>query len=69
MAGMGAGHVVLGSSSANTAGTTSATLSVPQVEAKVDPALVSAPLISTLVDTTGLIIFYSIAIVLLIKMA
>lgn len=35
----------------------------------VDPALVSAPLISTLVDTTGLFIFYSIAIVLLIKLA
>ena len=35
---------------------------------KIDPALVSAPLISTLVDTTGLVIFYSIAIVLLIKM-
>ncbi len=36
---------------------------------KIDPALVSAPLISTLVDTTGLFIFYSIAIILLIKMA
>ena len=36
---------------------------------KIDPALVSAPLISTLVDTTGLFIFYSIAIVLLIRMA
>ena len=35
----------------------------------VDPALVSAPLISTLVDTTGLFIFYSIAILLLIKLA
>ena len=35
----------------------------------IDPALVSAPLISTLVDTTGLVIFYSIAIVLLIKLA
>ena len=35
----------------------------------VDPALVSAPLISTLVDTTGLVIFYMIAIVLLIKLA
>jgi magnesium transporter len=34
----------------------------------VDPALVSAPLISTLVDTTGLVIFYSIAFVLLLKM-
>lgn len=37
---MGVGHVVLGSSSANTAGTASATLSVSQVQAKVDPALV-----------------------------
>jgi magnesium transporter len=35
----------------------------------VDPALVSAPLISTLVDTTGLFIFYTIAIILLIKLA
>ena len=33
----------------------------------IDPALVSAPLISTLVDATGLCIFYSIAIVLLVK--
>ena len=33
----------------------------------VDPALVSAPMISTLVDATGLVIFYSIAIVLLTK--
>ena len=33
----------------------------------IDPALVSAPLISTLVDATGLFIFYSVAIVLLIK--
>jgi magnesium transporter len=33
----------------------------------IDPALVSAPLISTLVDSTGLFIFYSITIVLLIK--
>jgi len=40
LAGIGVGHVVLGSSSANTAGTASATLSVPQVQAKVDPALV-----------------------------
>ena len=37
--------------------------------AGVDPALVSAPLISTLVDSTGLVIFYTIAILLLIKMA
>jgi magnesium transporter len=36
---------------------------------KIDPALVSAPLISTLVDTTGLVIFYSIAYVLLIRFA
>jgi magnesium transporter len=35
----------------------------------IDPALVSAPLISTLVDATGLCIFYSVAIVLLIKLA
>lgn len=34
----------------------------------IDPALVSAPLISTLVDATGLCIFYSITIVLLIKL-
>lgn len=33
----------------------------------IDPALVSAPLISTLVDATGLCIFYLIAIVLLIR--
>ncbi|HWE38844.1 MAG TPA: magnesium transporter [Isosphaeraceae bacterium] len=35
----------------------------------VDPALVSAPLISTLVDATGLIIYYRIAILLLIRLA
>ena len=35
----------------------------------IDPAVVSAPLISTLVDATGLIIFYTVAIVLLIKLA
>ncbi len=34
----------------------------------IDPALVSAPLISTLVDATGLCIFYTITIVLLIKL-
>jgi hypothetical protein len=34
-----------------------------------DSTLVITPLISTLVDTTGLFIFYSIAIMLLIKMA
>ncbi len=34
----------------------------------IDPALVSAPLISTLVDATGLCIFYTIAIVLLIQL-
>jgi magnesium transporter len=34
----------------------------------IDPALVSAPLISTLVDATGLVIFYTIAIMLLIKL-
>jgi len=35
----------------------------------IDPALVSAPLISTLVDATGLVIFYTITIILLIKIA
>jgi magnesium transporter len=34
----------------------------------IDPAVVSAPLISTLVDATGLVIFYTVAIVVLIKM-
>jgi magnesium transporter len=34
----------------------------------IDPAVVSAPLISTLVDATGLVIFYSVAIALLIKL-
>jgi magnesium transporter len=34
----------------------------------IDPALVSAPLISTLVDATGLCIFYTVAIVLLLKL-
>ncbi len=34
---------------------------------RIDPALVSAPLISTLVDATGLCIFYTVAIILLIK--
>ena len=33
----------------------------------IDPALVSAPLISTLVDATGLCIFYTVAILLLLK--
>jgi magnesium transporter len=36
--------------------------------AGIDPAVVSAPMISTLVDATGLIIFYSVAILLLIKL-
>jgi len=35
----------------------------------IDPAVVSAPLISTLVDATGLVIFYTVAIVVLIKLA
>jgi len=35
----------------------------------IDPAVVSAPLISTLVDATGLVIFYLIAILLLIELA
>jgi S1-C subfamily serine protease len=40
LGGVGVGHVVLGQSPANTANTASAVLSVPQVEAKVEPALV-----------------------------
>lgn len=35
----------------------------------IDPAVVSAPMISTLVDATGLIIFYTVAIVILIRLA
>ncbi|HZW31190.1 MAG TPA: magnesium transporter [Isosphaeraceae bacterium] len=35
----------------------------------IDPAVVSAPLISTLVDATGLVIFYTVAILILIKLA
>ncbi len=35
----------------------------------IDPAVVSAPLISTLVDATGLVIFYLIAIALLVHMS
>ncbi len=34
----------------------------------IDPAVISAPFITTLVDATGLIIYYSIAIFLLIKL-
>lgn len=34
----------------------------------IDPAVVSAPLISTLVDATGLVIFYTVAIVVLIHL-
>ena len=34
----------------------------------IDPAVVSAPLISTVVDATGLVIFYTVANVLLIKL-
>jgi magnesium transporter len=34
----------------------------------IDPAVVSAPLISTLVDATGLVIFYTVAIVILVKL-
>jgi magnesium transporter len=51
---------------ANTAGAM-----VPLLAKKcgIDPAVVSAPLISTLVDATGLVIFYTVAIVLLIKLA
>jgi S1-C subfamily serine protease len=40
VAGLGAGHVLLGGGVGNTAGMTSATLSLAQVEAKVDPGLV-----------------------------
>jgi magnesium transporter len=35
----------------------------------IDPAVVSAPLISTLVDATGLIIYYTLAILLLTKLS
>ena len=34
----------------------------------IDPAVISAPLISTLVDATGLVIFYTVAILLLVRM-
>ena len=34
----------------------------------IDPAIVSAPLISTLVDTTGLVIYYTVAILVLLRM-
>jgi magnesium transporter len=42
---------------------------VPLVATKlgIDPAVVSAPLISTLVDVTGLIIYYFIAIIILVR--
>jgi S1-C subfamily serine protease len=46
VAGLGAGHVLVGAKAANTASTTAATLSVAQVEAKVDPGLVDV--VSTL---------------------
>ena len=36
--------------------------------AGIDPAVVSAPLISTLVDATGLIIYYTTAIVILMRL-
>ena len=35
----------------------------------IDPAVVSAPLISTLVDVTGLVIYYIIAIIILVSVA
>ncbi len=35
----------------------------------IDPAVISAPLISTLVDATGLVIYYSVAILILGKLA
>lgn len=38
-------------------------------KAGIDPALISAPLISTVVDATGLCVFYTVAIALLIKLA
>lgn len=34
----------------------------------IDPAVVSAPLISTLVDATGLVIYYNVAIIILIRL-
>ena len=43
-----------------------ATLPLVLRRAGVDPAVVSAPLISTLVDGTGLIIYFEIARLLLI---
>ncbi|MGA3218348.1 MAG: trypsin-like peptidase domain-containing protein [Acidimicrobiales bacterium] len=46
VAGIGVGHVMLGGSAANTASTADVTLSVAQVEAKVDPVLVDV--VSTL---------------------
>jgi magnesium transporter len=35
----------------------------------IDPAVISAPFISTLVDATGLVIYFTVAILLLIKMS
>ncbi len=35
----------------------------------IDPAVISAPLISTLVDATGLIIYYSVAITILVRLS
>ena len=35
----------------------------------IDPAVISAPFITTLVDATGLVIYFSIAILLLVKLS
>jgi len=35
----------------------------------IDPAVISAPFISTLVDATGLVIYFTTAILLLVKMS
>ena len=50
------------------ANTVGALVPIVAVRLKIDPAVVSAPLISTLVDATGLIIFYSVAIVVLMHL-
>jgi magnesium transporter len=44
---------------------------VPLVASRlgIDPAVISAPFISTLVDATGLVIYFSVAILLLIRMS
>ena len=35
----------------------------------IDPAVISAPFISTLVDATGLVIYFTTAIVILVRMS